>query len=151
MATVSTLISEVSEAIWKHEDIAMKVSKSSDDWKLIAANFWAKWQFPHCMDALDGKHVVLLKSWKSESLYFNYKGTCSIVLMALFDANLQFIALSCGALGRNSDGGILSRGSLGQRFVSNEFNFPASAQVGLPGFETLGPLPHVAVGDEAFP
>ena len=126
----------------------MKLPRNCDDWKLIASDFWSRWQFPHCLGALDGKHVVLLKPWKSGSLYFNYKGTCSIVLMALVDANLRFIAISCGAMGRNSDGRIFSRSALGQRFIENDFSFPASTQI--PGFETLGPLPYVAVGDEAF-
>ena len=26
-------------------------------WKVIAENFQAKWQFPHTLGALDGKHV----------------------------------------------------------------------------------------------
>ena len=68
--------------------------------------------------------------------------------MALVDANLGFIAISCGAMGRNSDGGVFSRSALGQRFIENDFSFPASTQI--PGFETLGPLPYVAVGDETF-
>ena len=127
----------------------MKLPRNCDNWKLIASDFWSRWQFPHCLGALDGKHVVLLKPWKSGLLYFNYKGTCLIVLMALVDANLRFIAISCGAMGRNSDGGIFSRSALGQRFIENDFSFPASTQI--PGFQTLGSLPYVAVGDEAFP
>ncbi|KAJ8030154.1 Protein ALP1-like [Holothuria leucospilota] len=149
VATISRLVHEGCEAFWKHREIFMKIPNDRDDWRMIAANFWEKWQFPHCIGALDGKHVVLMKPDKSGSLYYNYKETCSIVLKALVDANLKFIAISTGALGRNSDGGIFARSRLGQRFADGDFNFPPSAP--LPESEHLGPLPYVAVGDEAFP
>ena len=91
----------------------------------------SKWQFPHRLGAVDGKHVVMMKPWKSGSLYYNYKGTCSIVLMALVDADLKFIAISTGSYGRNSDGGIFSRSNLGKRFIDGNFNFPPSAPISL--------------------
>ena len=69
--------------------------------------------------------------------------------MALVDADLKFIAISTGSYGRNSDGGIFSRSNLGKRFTDGNFNFPPSAPI--PGYENSGPLPYVAVGDEAFP
>ena len=69
--------------------------------------------------------------------------------MALVDADLKFIAISTGSYGRNSDGGIFSRSSLGKRFIDGNFNFPPRAPI--PGYENSGPLPYVAVGDEAFP
>ena len=109
----------------------------------------SKSQFPHCLGAVDGKHVVMMKPWKSGSLYYNYKGTCSIVLMALVDADLKFIAISTGSYGRNSDGGIFSRSNLGKHFIDGNFNFPPIAPI--PGYENSGPLPYVAVGDKAFP
>ena len=96
---------------------------------------YVKWQFPHCLGAVDGKHVVMMKPWKFGSLYYNYKGTCSIVLMALVDADLKFIAISTGSYGRNSDGGIFSRSNLGKRFIDGNFNFPSSAPI--PGYENL--------------
>ena len=82
----------------------MTIPKDQHDWKAISDAFMSKWQFPHCLGAVDGKHVVMMKPWKSGSLYYNYKDTCSIVLMALVDADLKFIAISTGSYGRNSDG-----------------------------------------------
>ena len=54
-------------------------------WKL--QTFHKMWQFPHCCGALDGKHVAVTCPNNSGSLYRNYKGYCSVVLMALVDAN----------------------------------------------------------------
>ena len=48
-----SVVPEVCESIWKHKDIALKKPSNSDDWRLIAAKFWERWQFPHC---LGGKH-----------------------------------------------------------------------------------------------
>lgn len=150
VATISNIIPEVCDAIWNRMGpLYMRAPESAEDWKLISANFWQKWQFPFCLGALDGKHIVMMKPWNSGSLYFNYKGTCSIVLMALVDANLQFIAIDTGSYGRNSDGGIFSRSPLGKRFAQGTFNFPSADH--FPGFEHIGEVPYVAVGDEAFP
>lgn len=69
--------------------------------------------------------------------------------MALVDAKLQFIAIDTGSYGRNSDGGIFSRCPLGKRFAQGNFNFPPADH--FPGFEHIGEVHYVAVGDEAFP
>ncbi|KAI0232989.1 hypothetical protein LSAT2_016770, partial [Lamellibrachia satsuma] len=107
--TVGTIVSECCKVLWERlMPIYMKLPQDSDEWKLVAANFEQKWDFPHCLGALDGKHVVMKAPGKSGSLYYNYKGTFSTVLMALVDANLQFIAIDVGSYGRNSDGGIFS-------------------------------------------
>lgn len=127
----------------------MKAPSSPEEWKTIAESFWNKWQFPQCLGAIDGKHIVLKKPDNTGSVYFNYKGTCSVILMALVDANLKFIVVDTGAYGRNSDGGVFARSAFGERFIRNSFNFPEDDV--LPNYERAGPVPYVAVGDEAFP
>ena len=47
--------------------------QTSDDWKKIAENFEKKWNFPHCIGAMDGKHITITAPYNSGSYYFNYK------------------------------------------------------------------------------
>ena len=65
-----------------------------------------RWQFPNCLDGLDGKHVKIYPPANSGSLYHNFKGGFSVVLMALLDANLEFIHVDVGQCGGHADGGI---------------------------------------------
>lgn len=116
-------------------------------WEESEKQFSAFWNFPNCIGALDGKHVIIQAPKKSGSLYFNYKKTFSIVLLALVGADYKFIAVDIGSYGKNSDGGIFSRSALGKGLQNNTLDIP-DAKI-LPGMQE--PLPHVIVGDEAFP
>ena len=148
--TVSNIVLEVCDAVWeKLSGSYMKMPETEEDWKLIAGNFEQRWNFPHCIGALDGKHVVMKCPSSTGSLYYNYKGTFSMVLLALVDAQYKFICIDIGSYGRNSDGGIFSHSSLGKALSRNLLTLPPNEAID--GAEELGPLPYVIVGDEAFP
>jgi hypothetical protein len=60
-------------------------------WNEIATEFWERWQFLNCISAMDGKHVTIQAPKLSGSLYYNYKKTYSIVILALVDPCYNFI------------------------------------------------------------
>jgi hypothetical protein len=117
-----------------------------DDWIKIEKEFADKWNMPHCIGALDGKHITMSAPEHSGAIYRNYKGTFSIVLMALVDANYRFLYVDVGCNGRVSDGGIFNGCSLGKGLAANTLNLPPPAP--MPGI--VPPMPYYFVADDAF-
>jgi hypothetical protein len=113
----------------------------------IAEKFAQRWDFPRCIGALDGKHVVLRAPVKSGSFFYNYKGIHSIVLLALVDADYKFIMVDVGCNGRISDGGVLRNSNFGRALLQGAFTLPGPAP--LPNRSL--PIPPVIVADDAFP
>jgi len=153
VATISKVVPEVCEAIWDlMKDTYIQFPNTPEQWGAVADNFELRWNFPNCIGAIDGKHIVITCPPNTGSLHYNYKGTFSMVLMAMADANYQFLYVDCSSYGCNSDAGIYAGSTLGQAlFNGNEepMNLPPDAP--LRDAEEFGPLPFVAVGDEAFP
>ncbi|XP_023717693.1 protein ALP1-like [Cryptotermes secundus] len=118
-----------------------------DMWVKIEDDFCKKWNFPNLLGAIGGKHMLIQAPPHSGSQYFCYKKVFSIALSALVDASYKFIFIDVGAYGTNSDSSIFKRSALGTGLENNTLNIPTEKQ--LPGSNTT--LPHVIVGDEAFP
>ena len=57
----------------------------------ISRLFESQWNFPNCYGAMDGKHIVIKQPRNSGSYFFNHKGSFSLVLLGLVDANDKFI------------------------------------------------------------
>ncbi|XP_017472518.1 PREDICTED: uncharacterized protein LOC108363622 [Rhagoletis zephyria] len=88
--TISIFIPEVCNAIYKAlKSEYLKFPTNEQQWKDIAAKFNERWNFPNCIGSVHGKHVVMKAPPRSGSTFYNYKGTHSIVLMAIADAEYK--------------------------------------------------------------
>lgn len=145
--TVRQIVYSTCEALWRLLRPMVMPAPTKELWMKIEEDFKTQWNYPNCCGAIDGKHVVTDKPANSGSLFYNYKHTFSIVLMALVDANYKFITISVGAYGKDSDAGIFSKSKLGKKLAAGQLHFPDDKP--LPGFTE--PVPHVIIGDEGFP
>lgn len=146
-STVSKIISEVCDCIWKVLQPLYMPVPNKDDWYRIAKDFADLWQFKNCAGALDGKHVYINAPKNSGSSFFNYKHRFSIVLMCVADARRKIIMADIGSMGRFSDGGIFSDSEFGSRLQNNALDLPPPEPLTQDG----EPVPFVFIGDEAFP
>jgi len=146
--TISLFIPEVCDAITEeYREQQLSTPTTEAEWEEVAAKFSTRWNFHHACGALDGKHIRIKKPRKSGSLYYNYKGFFSIVLLGLVDADYKFLWVSVGAEGSQSDCGIFNRSALEPALREDRMGFPRPR-----------PLPHddrdipfFIVGDDAFP
>lgn len=99
-STVRQIVKEVCQAIWQVLKPMVMPSPTTEMWKDIAQRYERLWNFPHCLGALDGKHINIRCPINAGSEYYNYKGAHSIVLLALVDADYKFIAVDVGAYGK---------------------------------------------------
>ena len=117
-----------------------------EDWKKIEERFRHRWNVPHEVGAIDGKHIAIKKPKKSGSEYFNYKGYFSLVLLAFVNADYKFLWVNMGASGVSSDAKIFKCSKLKRRIENGT--------LGIPPPEPLGPggqdLHYFLLGDDAF-
>ncbi|XP_050311517.1 uncharacterized protein LOC126747069 [Anthonomus grandis grandis] len=112
--TVSKIVNEVCSSLWSQLQPTFMKMPDQESWKAYELEFRERWQFPKCVGAIDGKHVVIKAPPNSGSSFFNYKKTFSVVLMAIASANYQLIAVDIGSSGRFSDGGIFADSPIGR-------------------------------------
>jgi hypothetical protein len=101
--TISKIIPETCEAIIDAFQEVMICPTTPEEWRLVSDGFSSKWNFHNTIGALDGKHVAIRCPANGGSLFFNYKGFHSIILMALVDADYKFLYVDLGANGRYVD------------------------------------------------
>ncbi|XP_017492643.1 PREDICTED: uncharacterized protein LOC108380760 [Rhagoletis zephyria] len=147
ISTVRKIIYETCDAIWGELQVVYLSPPNVSELKAIANKFYVKTGMPNYLGAIDGKHIRIVSPRNSGSLYYNYKKTFSIVLMAACDANYVFTYVDVGALGSQSDGGVLSRSAFGRKLLNGTLEVPCDTN--LPGTSTN--FPYYYVGDSAFP
>lgn len=74
MKVISSISSIRSTTKMNFISIFFQIPSTEENWADLAAQFNQKWNFPHCIGAVDGKHIVMQSPAHSGSLYYNYKG-----------------------------------------------------------------------------
>ena len=72
---------------------------TEDEWKMKASEFQRARDYPFCVGCIDGSHIAIVKPKNTGSLFYNYKNFHSVILLAVVDANYQFMYMSIGAAG----------------------------------------------------
>lgn len=99
-STMQKILVEVTQAII---DVLINLympTLDKETWEKIAQEFEDRWNIPHCLGALDGKHFAIKKPCQSGSINFNYKKYFSMVLIAVVDAYRRFIWFNVGHYGK---------------------------------------------------
>ncbi|XP_074038466.1 uncharacterized protein, partial [Leptinotarsa decemlineata] len=147
ISTASKIVKEVCKAIWMVLRVECIPTPTREMWKSIASDFETIAYFPHCIGAVDGKHIRLTCPFRSGSMYFNYKDYYSVVLMAVAYCRYKFVFVDVGSFGKDCDSSIFKRSCLWQSIESNTQSQPEEKC--LPGTESPK-VPYFFVGDEAF-
>ena len=124
----------------------VRIPSTDEEWMQIADKFEKKWNFPNCVGAVDGKHVVMQSPANAGSHYYNYKGTHSIVLMAVAGPDYECVYADVGTNGRVSDGGVWNKCGLMKAIEVGTVVLPPPKCLPF----GVKKLPYVFVGDDAF-
>ena len=137
--TVSYIVKQVCTAL--HEVLAptyLNAPLHENEWRHIAEDFEMLWDLPHCIGAIDGKHISMECPRNTGTNYHNYKGFFSMILLAVCDARYNFILYDVGQYGSTNDSAVLGHSNFGKCFNKRLFNYPAPEKI--PGFPSKIPF-----------
>ena len=123
----------------------IKVPATKAEWLNVSKRFEDRWNYPHALGAIDGKHVRIQKPKNGGSFYYNYKHTHSIILMAIAGPDYECLYADVGSNGRVNDSGIWNKCALLQGILNGTVEFPADGMLG-----NGGNVPYVFLGDDSF-
>lgn len=146
--SISVVVREVCEAIIEeYHDELLKPPQNDAEWRTVTNEWLSKWNFPHVIGAIDGKHIACKAPANSGSDYYNYKGFFSIILLAVVTSDYKFMWIDVSGKGSTSDAHIYNASSLKEALEKNDLvGFPQPDP--LPG--DTEDLPYFLVGDDAF-
>lgn len=145
ISTISKIVKEVCQAIWLVMRRSCIPQPTKQLWESITIGFEKDANFPHCIGAVDGKHIRITSP--GDSMCFNYKDYHSVVLMAIADTKYRFVHVDIGSYGKDPDSSIFSRTALWNSIKNNHASLPDEKC--LPGSGSPK-IPYFFVGDEAF-
>ena len=111
--TISIVVREVCEAIIEEYLDEQLSPSTTEQGRLQLSNDWyERWNFPHVIGAIDGKHVACKATPNSGSEFYNYKGFFSVILVALVTSDYKFLWVDVSGNGSASDAPIYNNSEL---------------------------------------
>jgi len=146
LSTVSGIIRDVLDALWMYWRKDCFPEITTDLLDSVAREFEEKANFPHCIGAVDGKHIRIVKPEHSGSDFYNYKHYFSVQLMAVCDVKYRFLFIDVGAKGKEADSTIFKQSKFYKKLENGTIKLPESKPLSGQNI----PSPYVFVGDEGF-
>jgi hypothetical protein len=146
--TISVVVREVVRAIIEeYTDELLFCPTTEQGWRDLADQWYQRWNFPHTVGAIDGKHVACKAPRNSGSEFYNYKGFYSVILFAMVDADYKFTYIDVSGNGSSSDAQIYNESDLQRGLDQNRIRaFPQPDP--LPNDNQ--DMPYFIIGDDAF-
>ena len=102
----------------------VKTPSSEQEWLEISKKFETRWNYPHALGGIDGKHVTIRKPRNAGSYYYNCKHTHSIILLAIAGPEYECLYADVGYNGRVNDSGVWNKSSLLQAIQNGSVKLP---------------------------
>ncbi|KAJ8704051.1 hypothetical protein PYW07_013345 [Mythimna separata] len=138
---IARIIPEVCRAIATVFKDLIKMPEYPEDWLEKSEGF----SFPHCVGALDGKHVPIWAPSHTGPEDMNYHGSYSMVLLTLVDSNYSFMYADV-VQSQNTDSKVFNESDLWLNINTENLNLPPYSP--LLGDETN--MPYIFVTDGAL-
>ena len=100
----------------------VKVPSKKAEWRSISRKFEERWNFPYALGAVHGKHIRIQKP-KNGAFYYNYKHTCSIILVVITGPEYEYLCADVGSNEGVNDSGIWNKSSLLQGYKRDKLIF----------------------------
>jgi hypothetical protein len=143
LSTISNIVREVCESLWATFKKSCFPTITEELLTKVATEFEERANFPHVIEAIDRKHIRVIKPEGSASMNFNYKHFFSILLLTACDSNYKFLYIDVGAPGKSSDSITFKNSSLYKLLKTNKIKLP-------PPKPLLDKIPYFLIRDEGF-
>lgn len=116
------------------------------EWLDIADTFERKWNFSHCAGAFSARHIAIDEPLNNGTIFLNHKGFHSILLIAVVNANYEFMYFDVGMNGGCDKYYMYTATSFFEVMIDDNMNLPKDSL--LPGTDVS--VPYVFVADTDY-
>ena len=115
---------EAEAIIQKYAQEVILCPTRPNEWHAIAEEFARRWQVHYLIRRLDGKHVAIKCTKNGGSIFYNYRGYHSIILMVLVNGDYKFSWVNVGANGSASDCQVFNSCKMKKAIKDGTIGFP---------------------------